>query len=227
MGKKLDDDITQAQDTLKCVRNMEEKYVTLIQQLMEEGGDPQLARNLEFTVPTAETLAKMYIKNAPYMDKNHDEVRATPIKNIVEAKELLENNRSSAPMETAVKLITKALVQQERLLHHEGSNLTLRCADPVLPPRPRAMAIMVLVLTMNLIPDPQRSEEEKLVTRPTLSQYPPMTGHMANAIREIPHHLTRITLLMADTIKAKLFPAIRPICHHQSIRHSRSLREEL
>jgi hypothetical protein len=74
---------------------------------------------------------------------------------------------------------------------------------------------MVLVLITNLIPDPQRSEEEKLVTRPTLSQYPPMTGHMAKAIREIPHHLTRITLLMADTIKTKLLPAIRPICHHQ------------
>jgi hypothetical protein len=28
-----------------------------------------------------------------------------------------------------------------------------------------------------------------------------MIGHMAKAIREIPHHLTRITLLMADTIK--------------------------
>jgi hypothetical protein len=89
------------------------------------------------------------------------------------------------------------------------------------------MAIMVLILTMNLIPDPQRSEEEKLVTRPTLSQYPPMTGHMAKAIRETPHHLTRITLLMADTIKTKLLLAIRPICHHQSIRHSKSLREEL
>jgi hypothetical protein len=50
---------------------------------------------------------------------------------------------------------------------------------------------------------------------------------MAKAIRETPHHLTRITLLMADTIKTKLLPAIRPICHHQSIRHSRSLREEL
>jgi hypothetical protein len=31
MGKKLDGDITQAQDTLKRARNMEEKYVTLIQ----------------------------------------------------------------------------------------------------------------------------------------------------------------------------------------------------
>jgi hypothetical protein len=71
---------------------MEEKYVTLIQQQMEEGGDPQLAWNLEFTVPTAETLARMYIKNPPYVDKDHDEVRATPIKNIVPAKELLEKN---------------------------------------------------------------------------------------------------------------------------------------
>jgi hypothetical protein len=34
----------------------------------------------------------MYIKNPPYVDKNRDEVRATPIKNIVAAKELLENN---------------------------------------------------------------------------------------------------------------------------------------
>jgi hypothetical protein len=89
MGKMLDGDITQAQDTLKRARNMEEKYVTLIQQQMEEGGDPQLARNLEFTVPTAETLARMYIKNPPYMDKNRDVVRATPIENIVAAKELL------------------------------------------------------------------------------------------------------------------------------------------
>jgi hypothetical protein len=40
MGKKLDGDITQAQDMLKHARNMEEKYVTLIQQYMEEGGDP-------------------------------------------------------------------------------------------------------------------------------------------------------------------------------------------
>jgi phage regulator Rha-like protein len=40
MGKKLDDDIAQAQDALKRARNMEEKYVTLIQQQVEEGGDP-------------------------------------------------------------------------------------------------------------------------------------------------------------------------------------------
>jgi hypothetical protein len=43
MGKKLDGDIAKAQDTLKRARNMEEKYVTLIQNQMNEGGDPQLA----------------------------------------------------------------------------------------------------------------------------------------------------------------------------------------
>jgi hypothetical protein len=81
---------------------------------MNEGGDPQLARNLEFTVPTAETLARMYIKNLPYVDKNCDEVRAMPVENIVAAKELLEHNKSPAALETAVKLMTKALVQQEK-----------------------------------------------------------------------------------------------------------------
>jgi hypothetical protein len=86
MGKKLDGDIAKAQDMLKRARNMEEKYVTLIQNQMNEGGDPQLARNLEFTVPTAETLARMYIKNLPYVDKNCDEVTATPVENIVAAK---------------------------------------------------------------------------------------------------------------------------------------------
>jgi hypothetical protein len=44
-----------------------------------------LARNLEFTMPIAETLARMYIKNPPYVDKNRDEVWATPIENIVAA----------------------------------------------------------------------------------------------------------------------------------------------
>jgi hypothetical protein len=85
MGEKLDGDIVKAQDTLKRARNMEEKYATLIQNQINEGGDPQLARNLEFTVPTAETLARMYIKDPPYVDKNRDEVRATPIENIMVA----------------------------------------------------------------------------------------------------------------------------------------------
>jgi hypothetical protein len=94
MGKKLDGDIAKAQDTLKRTRNMEEKYATLIQNQINEGGDSQLARNLEFTMPTVETLARMYIKNPSYVDKNRDEVRATPIENIVAAKDLLENNQS-------------------------------------------------------------------------------------------------------------------------------------
>jgi hypothetical protein len=116
MGEKLDGDIAKAQDMLKRARHMEEKYATLIQNQINEGGDPQLARNLEFTMPTAETLARMYIKNPPYVDKNRDEVRATPIENIVAAKELLENNQSPAALETAVKLMTKALVQQEKAM---------------------------------------------------------------------------------------------------------------
>jgi hypothetical protein len=114
MGEKLDGNIAKAKDTLKRTRNMEEKYATLIQKQIDECGDPQLARNLEFTVPTAKTLARMYIKNLPYMDKNRDEVRATPIENIVATKELLENNQSPAALETAVMLMMKALVQQEK-----------------------------------------------------------------------------------------------------------------
>jgi hypothetical protein len=114
MGKNLDGDIAQAQYALKRARNMEEKYVTLIQQQVNDGDDPQLIWNLEFTVPTVETLAKMYIKNPPYMDKNRDEVMATLVENIVAAKELLENNRTLAALDTVVKLMSKALVQQEK-----------------------------------------------------------------------------------------------------------------
>jgi hypothetical protein len=88
------------------------------------------------------------------------------------------------------------------------------------------MAIMVLALITDLIPDPQRPEEEKLVTGQMPSQYLLMIGRMAKAIKEIHHRLTR-TILLMDTTKTRLLPAISPICHHQSIRHSRSLREEL
>jgi hypothetical protein len=84
---------------------------------------------------------------------------------------------------------------------------------------------MVLALITNIISDPQRSEEEKLATGQTLSQYPPMIGHMAKANKGISHRLARIILLL-DTTKTRLLPAIRPICRHQSIRHLRSLREE-
>jgi cell division septum initiation protein DivIVA len=114
MGEKLDGNIAKAQDTLKHARNMEDKYATLIQYQINEGGDPQLARNLEFTVPTAETMARMYIKNPPYVEKNRDEVRATRNENIMAAKELLENNQSPTALETAVKLMTKALAHQEK-----------------------------------------------------------------------------------------------------------------
>jgi hypothetical protein len=84
---------------------------------------------------------------------------------------------------------------------------------------------MVHALITNLIPDPQKSEEEKLTTGQMPSQYPPMTIHTARARREIHHHLARITLPM-DTSKTMLLPAIRPTCRHQSIRHLKFQREE-
>jgi hypothetical protein len=87
------------------------------------------------------------------------------------------------------------------------------------------MAIMVHALITNLIPDPKKSEEEKLATGQMPSQYPPMTSHTARAHREIHHHLARITLPM-DTSKTMLLPAIRPTCRHQSIRRSKSHKEE-
>jgi hypothetical protein len=85
---------------------------------------------------------------------------------------------------------------------------------------------MVCALTTNLIPDPQKSEEEKLATGRTPSQYPPMTNQMAKAHRDIHHHPARITLL-TDTKKTMLPLAIRPTCRHQSIRRSKSQREGL
>jgi hypothetical protein len=85
---------------------------------------------------------------------------------------------------------------------------------------------MVLALITNLIPDPQRPEEEKLAIGQMPSQYLPMIGHMAKANKEIHHRLTR-TILLMDTTKTRPLPAISLICRHQSIRHLRSLREEL
>jgi hypothetical protein len=84
---------------------------------------------------------------------------------------------------------------------------------------------MVHALITNLIPDRHKSEEEKLATGQMPSQYPPMINHMAKARREIHRHLAKITLLM-DTSKTMLPPAIRPTCHHQNIRRSKSQREE-
>jgi hypothetical protein len=85
---------------------------------------------------------------------------------------------------------------------------------------------MVLALITNLIPGPQRPKEEKLATGQMPSQYLSMIGHMAKANMEIHHRLTR-TILLMDTTKTRPLPAISPICLHQSIRHSRSLRKEL
>jgi hypothetical protein len=84
---------------------------------------------------------------------------------------------------------------------------------------------MVCALTTNLIPDPQKSEEEKLITGRTPSQYPPMTNQMAKGHKEIHRHPTKITLLM-DTNKIMLPLTIRPTSHHQSIRRSKSQKEE-
>jgi hypothetical protein len=85
---------------------------------------------------------------------------------------------------------------------------------------------MVLAPITNLIPDPQRPEEEMLVTGQMPSQYPLMIGRMAKAIKEIHHRLTR-TILLMDTTKTRPRPTISPICRHQSIRHSKYHREEL
>jgi hypothetical protein len=144
---------------------------------------------------------------------------------IVAAKELLEHNKSPAALETAVKLMTKALVQQEKAT----SSRRLK-SDPALcrsstASKARGLVTMVRALIMNLIPDPQKSEEEKLAIGRTPSQYLPMTNQMAKANREIHRHPTRTTLL-TDTNKIMLPPAIRPTCRHQSIRRSKSQREE-
>jgi hypothetical protein len=85
---------------------------------------------------------------------------------------------------------------------------------------------MVPALIMNLISDPQRPEEEKLVTGQMPSQYLLMIGRMAKAIKEI-HRCPTRTILLMDTTKTRPCPAISPICHHQSIRRSKSHKEEL
>jgi hypothetical protein len=85
---------------------------------------------------------------------------------------------------------------------------------------------MVPALITNLIPDPQRPEEEKLVTGQMPSQYSLMIGRMSKAIKEI-HRLPTRTIMLMDTTKTRPHPAISPICRHQSIRRSKSHREEL
>jgi hypothetical protein len=84
---------------------------------------------------------------------------------------------------------------------------------------------MVPALIMNLTLDPQKFEEEKLVTGQMPSQYPPMISHMAKASKGIHHHLIR-TIPRTDTTKTRPHPAIRPTYRHQSIRRSKSHKEE-
>jgi hypothetical protein len=84
---------------------------------------------------------------------------------------------------------------------------------------------MVPALITNLTPDPQKSKEEKLAIGQMPSQYPPMISHMARAIKEIHHHLTRTTLLMDTKTRPNL--AISPTCRHQSTRRSKSHKKEL
>jgi hypothetical protein len=158
MGKKLDDDLNKAQDVLKHARNMEEQYVNLIQENIDNGIDPQLIRNIEFTVPTAETLSKMYIKNPPYMDKNRDEVMATQVENIAAAKSLLENDQSPMAMETVIKLMTRHWGNMREPPHHEGLPPMLVCVNLVLPLKLEEVRMTVLDLIASLIPGLQRFE---------------------------------------------------------------------
>jgi hypothetical protein len=174
-------------------------------------------------------LARMYVKNPPYVDKNCDEVRATPIENIVAAKELLENNQSPVALETAVKLMTKALVQEEKATSSRKLESDVALCRSSTASKARGYAEKN---NHGARPDNESHTGSTEVrrreahNRQTPSQYPLMIGHMAKANKEIPHHLTRITLLM-DTTKTRPLPAIRPIFRHQNIRHSRSHREEL
>jgi hypothetical protein len=84
---------------------------------------------------------------------------------------------------------------------------------------------MVHALITNLAPDPQKSEEERLATGQMPSQYPPITSHMARAIKETHRHLTRTTMLMDTKTRPNL--AISPTCRLQSTRRSKSHMEEL
>jgi hypothetical protein len=167
----------------------------------------------------------MYIENPPYVDKNRDEVRAMPVENIMAAKELLEHNQSPAALEMAVKLMTKALVQQVKAM----SSRRLE-SDPALCRSSTASKAWGNG-NYGTRPDNEshtgssEAKEEKLVTGQMPSQYPPMISHMAKAIKEIHRHPTR-TILLTDTTKTRPYPAISPTCHHQSTRRLKSHREE-
>jgi hypothetical protein len=87
LGKKLDQDITKAQDTLKHARDMEDKYYKLLH--ANDSSEPQLIWNLEFTVPNVAAWPKVYTKNPSYIEKNRKEVMPTLVENIAVAKALI------------------------------------------------------------------------------------------------------------------------------------------
>jgi hypothetical protein len=78
----------------------------------------------------------------------------TTIENIVAAKELLENNQSPAALEMAVKLMTKALVQQEKATSSRKLESDDALCRSSTASKARVTETMVLALITNLIPDP-------------------------------------------------------------------------
>jgi hypothetical protein len=160
------------------------------------------------------------------VDKIHDEVTATPFENIMAAKELLEHNQSPAALEMAVKLMTKALVQQEKATSSRRLESDPALCQSSTASKAQGNGNYGTRPDNKSHPDPQRPEEEKLVIGQMLSQYPPMISHMAKAIKEIHRHPTT-TIPLTDTTKTRPHPTISPTCRHQSTRCSKSHREEL
>jgi hypothetical protein len=167
----------------------------------------------------------MYIKNPPYMDKNRDEVRATPIENIVAAKELLEHNKSLAALETAVKLMTKALVQQEKAT----SSRRLE-SDPVLC-RSSTASKARGAGNYGTCPDNEshtgsseirRKEARNRANAIPISSDDKPNGKGPQRNPSPPHKNYPAYGYQQDNDA----PAIRPTCHHQRIRRSESQREE-
>jgi hypothetical protein len=135
-----------------------------------------------------------------------------PVENIVAAKELLEHNKSPAALETAVKLMTKALVQQEKATSSRWLE-----SDPALCRSSTASKAQGNG-NYGTRPDNKSHTGSSEVQRRE-------ARNRARAIKEIHRHLTRTTLLMDTKIRPNL--AISPTCRHQSTRRSKSHREEL
>jgi hypothetical protein len=89
-NKKLYMDIRKMQHTIKCARNLEEKYNKLLQENIKS--DPRLIQNLGFVAPEMAARLIVPVQNPPYYDKIREEVMATPIENIEVAVAILEND---------------------------------------------------------------------------------------------------------------------------------------